>query len=36
MRKCSKQEKIRVLNELIRKYPDKTFLKKIKKGYEDK
>jgi hypothetical protein len=36
MKTVSKAEKIRVLNVLIKKYPEKTFLKKIKKGYEDK
>jgi hypothetical protein len=34
MKTVSKAEKIRVLDELIKKYPDKTFLKKIKKNYE--
>jgi len=30
MKKVSKEEKISVLNELIKKYPEKTFLKKLK------
>ena len=34
MKKVSKEEKIRVLNELIKKYPEKTFLKKIKEYYK--
>ena len=34
MKKESKEEKIRVLNKLIKKYPEKTFLKKIKECYK--
>jgi len=33
MKKVSKEEKIRLLNEQIKKYPEKTFLKKIKENY---
>ena len=34
MNKVSKEEKIRVLNRLIKKYPEKTFLKKINEYYK--
>jgi len=35
MIKVSKEEKIRLLNELFKKYPEKTFLKIMIRYYEE-